>query len=85
MCKGRTGRYADGPRLVAWIEGETEWQTSRGRLRYRDEVRIRRWREGRQASFAAIDDVLTRLHIPPAWLPEELFCPYNNGRGKRAA
>jgi hypothetical protein len=78
-------RYADGPRLVAWLECETEWRINRGRLLNRHEVAIRRWREGGQASFAVIDDVLTRLRIPPSWLPDELFRPYDNGRRRQAA
>jgi hypothetical protein len=78
-------RYADGPCLVAWLEGEIEWRANRPRLLYRHEVAIRRWRDGRRASFAVIDEVLTQLRIPTSWLPDDLFCAYDNGRRKQPA
>jgi hypothetical protein len=78
-------RYLDGARLVRWLENEVEWASKNERLLPLDEMRICRWRRGAQASFQLVDEVLTRLEIPPSWLPDALWRNYDNGKRSKAA
>lgn len=80
-----TARHADGPSLVRWIESHVEWRESSCRLSDVHLVRIRRWRQGGQASIKLVDEVLTALEIPLAWVPSEIWCRYDNGKRRAAA
>jgi hypothetical protein len=85
MDEGFIPRHADGRALVSWIESQVEWRQSRCRLTEIHVVRMRRWRLGRQASIDKVDEVLTALEIPMSWVPDEIWCRYDNGRRREAA
>jgi hypothetical protein len=74
-------KTADGPAVVAWIERciQTDHLCAASRKR------LERWRNGGQASFWAIDELLNELGCHPSELPDEVWIDYSNGRGRTAA
>jgi hypothetical protein len=68
--------HADGPALMAWLERH-------GRIVTYDPAtrrRLQRWRSGRQASLACVDDTLMRLGLDLSQVPAHIWRRYDNGR-----
>jgi hypothetical protein len=85
MLDWAVAQHADGRLFISWLEQQIEWRIRHDQLRAEDRVRIRRWRDGRQASVGLVDEVLTALEIPLSSVPAEVWCTYDNGKRRQEA
>jgi hypothetical protein len=68
--------WADGRAVMTWLDREITSQVPHEALRWK----VARWRNGAQASFWDLDEVLTALGLHVSQLPPYVWKTYDNGR-----
>ena len=71
--------WADGAAVLSWVEARVAVTPSTIAVRKRWE----RWRDGAQASFWHVDEMLVGVGLHVSQLPDAVWKVYDNGRRTR--